>query len=247
MKLSVIIPCKNEEGTVELLLDSLVRQTQAADEIVIIDSHSTDNTIESVRRYAQKLPVRILTAKGKGATHARNEGAAEASGDLLLFIDADVQLPPKLIERMMAQVESRGLEVGGFSQRMDAQKPTLRTSARLMNGYVRAMSFTPWPIFFSCFFMTKKRHLQIGGFDPEIWIMEDYDYAYRARKAGAKFGLIKGTYFIASARRFEEGEGHSVFKALYAELYRYTHGMRLTKPLFTYDMGGKKPKKKSSE
>lgn len=231
----------------ERLLDSMARQTRTADEIVVIDSHSTDNTAKSVMNYAPKLPIRLITAKGKGATRARNEGAAKASGELLLFIDADVQLPPEFIERMMTQIAKRKLEVGGFSQRMDAEKASLRTGARIMNGYVRAMSFTPWPIFFSCFFMTKERHEEIGGFDPEIWIMEDYDYAYRARKAGAKFGLIQGTYFVASARRFEEGEGHSILKALYAELYRYTHGMRLIKPLFTYEMGGNKQKKKSNE
>ncbi len=246
MKLSVIIPCKNEAGTVEKLLDSLVGQTRPADEIVLIDSDSTDATVAAIKSYSSKLPIRLITAKGKGATIARNEGAAIAAGDLLLFIDADVQLPPSLVEEMMQQIEKRRLEVGGFSQRMKAKSRSMRAGARAMNGYVRAMSFTPWPIFFSCFFMTKKRHKQIGGLDTEIWIMEDYDYAYRARKAGAKFGLIKGTYFIASARRFEEGDGHSMFRALYAEAYRYTHGMRLTKPLFKYDMGGTKPKSKKN-
>lgn len=247
MKLSVIIPCKNEEGTVERLLDSLLAQTKPADEIVMIDSHSTDGTVEAIENYAKKLPIKLITAQKKGATFARNEGADVATGELLLFIDADVQLPPTLIEKMMNRIEKQKLEVGGFSQRMETDNSRLRASARAMNGYVRAMSFTPWPIFFSCFFITKKRHEQIRGFDPELWIMEDYDYAYRARKAGAKFGLIKGTYFTASARRFDEGEGHSILRAFYAELYRYTHGMRLTKPLYKYEMGGGKPKKKSNE
>jgi glycosyltransferase involved in cell wall biosynthesis len=246
MKLSVIIPCKNEEGTVERLLESLVRQTQSIDEVIIVDSDSTDGTVASVKSFADRLPIKLVAA-GKGVAVARNEGASVASGDLLLFIDADAQLPPNFISQLTSQVEKRGLEVGGFSQRMQAKGGALRTGARVMNGYVRLMSVTPWPIFFSCFFMTKKRHDEIGGFDSEIWIMEDYDYAYRARKKGAKFGLIKNTYFLASARRFEEGEGHSIMRAIYAELYRYTHGMRLTKPLFTYEMGGDDTKKKSSE
>jgi glycosyltransferase involved in cell wall biosynthesis len=245
MKLSVIIPCKNEVGTLETLLDSLASQTSPVDEVIVVDSHSTDGTAEVAKRYIGKLPLQVITAKEKGATAARNEGAERASGELLLFIDADVRLPDDLIEKTHKQIEKRNLKVGGYAQHMDTTSRGLRTGSRLMNGYVRTMSFTPWPIFFSCFFVTKQLHEKINGFDPELWIMEDYDYAYRARKSGAKFGLIKGTYFIASARRFEEGESHSILRAIYAEAYRYTHGMRLTKPLYTYDMGGQQKKKKN--
>jgi glycosyltransferase involved in cell wall biosynthesis len=247
MKLSVIIPCKNEVGTLELLLESLMAQTRPADEVIVVDSHSIDGTADIAKSYQDKLPLKIITAKEKGATAAKNEGAREATGELLLFTDADVRLPDNLIEKTFEQIEKRHLSVGGYAQHMDTESAGLRTGSRLMNGYVRTMSFTPWPIFFSCFFVTKKLHEKINGFDPQLWIMEDYDYAYRARKTGAKFGLVRGTHFIASARRFEEGEGHSILRAIYAEAYRYTHGMRLTKPLFKYDMGGQKQPKKGSK
>lgn len=247
MKLSVVIPCKNEAGTVEQLLDSLVAQTSAPDEIVVIDSHSTDTTVKAVKAYDKKLPIKIITAKGRGVTAARNEGAAAASGDMLLFIDADIRLPKKLIATMRRQIANRNLEVGGFPQRMIEGGVGLRAGARLMNSYIHLMSHTKAPIFFCCFFATKKIHETIGGFDPEIWIMEDYDYAYRAKKAGAKFGLIKGMYFIASIRRFKKKAGLSIGRALYAELYRYTHGMRLTKPLFTYEMGGDEKNEKTKK
>ncbi len=237
MKLSVIIPCKNEVGTVEKLLDSLVAQTLPVDEVIVIDSHSTDETASVVRGYADRLPIKVIPAKEKGVTHARNEGAEAATGDVLFFMDADVQLQPDLIKKTRQAIVRRGLEVGGFSQRMDAASTELRAGSRVMNGYVNMMSLTPWPIFFSCFFVTKELHELIHGFDPSLWIMEDYDYAYRARKEGAKFGIVRGTYFISSARRFEEGEGHSIFRAIYAEAYRYTHGMKITKPLFDYSMG----------
>ncbi|HEU5121282.1 MAG TPA: glycosyltransferase [Candidatus Saccharimonadales bacterium] len=238
MKLSVIIPCKNEAGTVEHLLDSLILQTHPADEIIIVDSFSTDTTVAVAKDYQQKLPLKIIASTKRGVTPARNLGADTATGELLLFIDADVKLPPNFIASLQLAVNKRHLEVGGFSQRMEARSFGLRFGSHLMNGYVRTMALTPWPIFFSCFFITKAFHTRIGGFDPELWIMEDYDYAYRARKTGATFGIIRGTYFIASSRRFEEGEGHSILRAIYAEIYRYTHGMRITKPLYRYNMGG---------
>lgn len=246
MKLSVVIPCKNEAGTLEHLLDSLAAQSTPVDEVIVVDSHSTDATVDVAKSYQKKLPLRVITATQRGVTPARNQGAAAAKGELLLFIDADVELPQDLITKLQASIKKRHITVGGFSQHMKASSFGLRFGSYFMNGYVRTMSLTPWPIFFSCFFITKALHEQIGGFDPSLWIMEDYDYAYRARKTGAKFGIINGTYFFASSRRFEEGEGHSIMRAIYAEVYRYTHGMRVIKPLYNYDMGGDRDKKKKA-
>lgn len=244
MKLSVIVPCKNEAGVVERLLDSLAAQITPPDEVVVVDSHSTDSTVAVVKTYAQKLPLRLVAAQKKGAAWARNEGAAAATSDALLFVDADVQLPPNFLQTLHQQVTKRRLEVAVFPQHMREGKVGLRVGARLMNGYVRTMSLTPWPIAFTCFFATKKIHDTIEGFDPAIWIMEDYDYVYRAKRTGATFGFVRQTFFYTSPRRFENQATSSIFKAIYAEIYRYTHGMRITKPLFTYDMGGGRKKKK---
>lgn len=245
MKLSVIIPCKNEVGTLEHLLDSLTLQSHPADEVIVVDSHSTDATASVAKSYEDRLPIKVVTAQKKGLAHARNEGAQQASHELLMFIDADVQLPKNCLAKLHQAVTKRHLQVGGFAQHMATSSAGLKFGSYFMNGYVRVMSCTPWPIFFSCFFITKEFHQKLNGFDSEVWIMEDYDYAYRARKAGAKFGLVRGTHFVASSRRFEQKDTHAVLKAAYAEIYRYTHGMRITKPLFTYEMGGEEKTKKS--
>ena len=246
MRLSVIIPCKNEVGVVEHLLDSLKIQTTLPDEIIVVDSHSDDTTASAAAAYGNSLPIKVIKAKGYGIAHARNEGVLAASGDLLLFVDADVRLPSNFITQALRQTAGRSLEVGGFRQRMPSTKWGIRTGSHLMNGYVHLMSLTPWPIAFSCFFATKEAHDAIGGFDPEVWIMEDYDYVYRARQAKAKFGIVRKTFFYASDRRFQSAAALSISQAIYAELYRYTHGMRITKPLYDYTMGGKQATKKKA-
>jgi glycosyltransferase involved in cell wall biosynthesis len=247
MRLSVIIPCKNEVGVVEHLLDSLKAQTTPPDEIIVVDSHSDDATSAVAAAYSNSLPIKVIKAKGYGIAHARNEGVLAASGDLFLFIDADVRLPSNFIAQAFRQVAGRSLEVGGFRQRMPSTNWGIRAGSHVMNGYVRLMSLTPWPIAFSCFFATRKIHEAIGGFDPEVWIMEDYDYVYRARQTKAKFGIVRGTFFHASDRRFQSAAALSISQAIYAELYRYTHGMRITKPLYDYTMGGKPAKKKARQ
>lgn len=239
MKLSVIIPCKNEVGIVENLLDSLVAQDTAPDEVIVVDSHSTDATAKVAKSYAVQLPLRVVTAQEKGLIPARNEGAAAASGDLLLFIDADASLPGSFITQFMAQQAARSIEIGGFSQHMISSRFGLRFGARLMNAYVKIMSMTAWPIFFSCFFATKAVHDSIHGFRESPWTTEDYDYAERAHKLGAKFGIIRGTHFNSSARRFESNTMTTIGSGFYGEVYRYIHALPFVKPPKRYAMGGK--------
>ena len=163
MRLSVIIPCKNEVGIVEHLLESLKTQTMLPHEIIVVDSHSSDATAAVAQQYSDVLPLRVITAKKWGVAHARNEGAEKATGELFLFVDADVTLPPNFIEQLMHQASPRALQVGGFYQRMSSAKWGIHAGARLMNGYVRLMSLTPWPIAFSCLFATKKPMMQSVG------------------------------------------------------------------------------------
>lgn len=241
MKLSVIIPCKNEAGTVNQLLESLVRQTLQADEVIVVDSNSTDTTVEEALGFQNRLAISIVTAKEKGVAHARNTGGNAATGDALIFADADTILPPTFVASAVNLMKN-GVQAGSFTMRMPSAKASVRIGARVMNGYLRMMAKTPWPIGFTCLFSTKEVFMRLEGFDPLLFIMEDYDYVLRARRLGYRTGVCT-TPFTASDRRFINDPAGSAWKGVYGELYRYTHGLRVEKPLFRYDMGGQKPKK----
>ncbi|MGB4957245.1 MAG: glycosyltransferase [Candidatus Saccharimonas sp.] len=236
MKISVIIPCKNEAAIVSRLLKSLSLQTLPANEVIVVDSHSTDGTAKVAMSFKNTLPLHVIAAQEKGVANARNSGGSDASGDMLVFVDADTVLPPGFIADAAAMIQS-GVQVGGFTMRMESNKFTIRAGARFMNGYLRLMAKTPWPIAFTCLFSTKEAFVKLGGFDPSLFIMEDYDYILRAKRAGYKVGVCT-TPFSASDRRFKDDPFGSAWKGAYGELYRYTHGLRITKPLFRYDMGG---------
>lgn len=244
MSITVIIPARNEEEILPKLLQSIYKQTDSIDEIIVVDSHSTDNTATVAKAFASKLPLRVHTAQEKGVAAARNEAAALAKSDYLLFIDSDVTLPKYFIADFKKALRIKHLDMGGFTQRMESKKLGLRFGAQAMNLYARTMSHTPWPIMFSCMFAKRAIHQRINGFDPEIYLMEDYDYALRGHRAGARFGIITSTFFNASPRRYETDDGlASIFRGFYGEFYRYTHGMRVTKPIYEYKMGGKEKKK----
>jgi glycosyltransferase involved in cell wall biosynthesis len=243
VKLSVIIPCKNEATTLPALLESLSRQTHVPDEILVVDSHSTDDTVSIAKSYQESLPITLVTAKKRGVAEARNAGGEVASSDVLLFVDADATFPPVFIKTFLREKSRRKLTAGGFSQRMPSTKKGLEFGAHFMNLYAKTMQYTPWPIAYSCIFSDHSVFKSLHGFDAELFIMEDYDYVHRAKRAGNKIGIVS-VPFLASDRRFIGPNRSPIWHGIYGELYRYTHGLRITKPIYQYSMGGKKSQKK---
>lgn len=89
---SVIVTTRNSGQTLEACLGSVRRQTYPATELVVVDNHSSDRTLEIAHRYADKV-----ATIGPERSAQRNHGASVASGELLLFIDADMVLDPQVV------------------------------------------------------------------------------------------------------------------------------------------------------
>jgi hypothetical protein len=107
-KVSVVVPARNEERTVEAAMRALLALDYPALEVLAVDDRSTDATGRLLDRLGAEDPrlrvrhVRELPAGWLGKTHALAEGAAAARGDWLLFTDADVLFAPDALERAMA-------------------------------------------------------------------------------------------------------------------------------------------------
>src|SRR5262245_53435164 len=92
MKLSVIIPCRNAVKTIEAQLDALCQQEwEGGWEVIVADNGSMDGTREVVARFFGRLPPLLLVdaSTRRGAGHARNVGVKAATGDAIVFCDAD--------------------------------------------------------------------------------------------------------------------------------------------------------------
>src|SRR5688500_11078093 len=110
-KLSVIIPCYNAAATLGVQLAALAAQVYDGSwEVLIADNGSSDGSREMALSYAAAIPgLRVIDASEKrGAAHARNTGAAAASGAYLLFCDADDEMAPGYLQAMSDALDRNG-------------------------------------------------------------------------------------------------------------------------------------------
>ena len=91
---SVVIPCYGQAHFLREAIESVIAQAHPA-EIVVVDDGSPDNTAEVAARYPQ---VRYVRQENKGLAEARNSGFRVATGDYLMFLDADDRLTPNAVE-----------------------------------------------------------------------------------------------------------------------------------------------------
>jgi glycosyltransferase involved in cell wall biosynthesis len=92
MKVSIIIPCYNRESTIKQCIDSVLDQKLSAElEVIISDDGSSDNTLEIVKTYSEKVILleKPIGCKDQGASYARNRGLVRATGDIVGFLDSD--------------------------------------------------------------------------------------------------------------------------------------------------------------
>ncbi len=147
IKVSVVIPVHNEEAYIGACLESLMHQTDPANEIIVVNNNSTDNTAKIARKY----PVKVLTEKKQGLTPARNKGFNQAKYAIIARTDADTILPPnwiKLIKKSF--LDKKLVAVSGPAEFYDLpeliqnshwqSKPTLFKLIKSYNNLVKKMT-----------------------------------------------------------------------------------------------------------
>ena len=101
--ISVVIPAFNVGKFIARTLDSVLAQTRAADEIIVVDDGSTDNTAEVVRSYGTK--VNFIQQDNAGASTARNTGIKAAQSEWVAFLDGDDEWLPEKLEVQLSLPE----------------------------------------------------------------------------------------------------------------------------------------------
>jgi 4,4'-diaponeurosporenoate glycosyltransferase len=102
---AVVIPARDEAGSIAALVRAVVAQARTGDEVVVVDDHSTDDTAAlAAAAGARVVPAPDLPPGWAGKPHACSVGAAATTADVLVFVDADVAPGPHLLDRIATQV-----------------------------------------------------------------------------------------------------------------------------------------------
>lgn len=104
MKISVIVPVYNNEKTILRCIKSIVSQTLADIEIIIVNDGSDDDTPDILNTLTDNR-IRVITQENKGQGYARNCGMAAALGDYIAFVDADDTIEPDMLDKMYELAE----------------------------------------------------------------------------------------------------------------------------------------------
>lgn len=225
---TVVVPTRNSERTIERCLRSIREQTHAAMELIVVDNHSGDSTPESAAALAD-----VVVQAGPERSSQRNVGAARASGSFLVFIDSDMELGRQVISQAVAQARHGADAVvipeESFGEGFWAHCKAVERSCYLHDETVESARF-----------FTRRVFEQVGGFDEEIMAGgEDWDIHERARRAGARFGRTDDIIHHDEGRlrlsetmvtKFYYGRGTGVYVRKHPDLARQQ--FRLIRPAF---------------
>ncbi len=231
MKASVIIPSYNEETTLPLLLKDLEVQTLRDFEVIVADAASTDKTRECARQGGA-----IIVDGGMPAV-GRNAGAARATGEILVFLDADVRIPRTFLEAATTEMDERQL-AAATAQALPASDLAIdRLIHRFANLFVRLNQERDPHAPGYCILARRSVVEAIGGFDETIKVAEDHDFVRRAARHGP-FRMLNNASFHVDVRRYEkEGRIAYSLKAARVTAYRAMHGEITDDSVVEYEFG----------
>jgi len=197
--LSIVIPTYNRRESLQITLDALARQHYPIDqfEVLVVSDGSTDGTEEWLTNYTPPYPFRAITQPNGGPARARNRGIREAVGQVLVFLDDDVEPVPEWLSAHAAHHEA--LEVDAERCVVIAPMlpdPTLRGKEPCWIAWEHVMlekQYTAWRTglwagcgpnhFYSGNASLRRAHLlSVGGFDENFPRQEDVELAYRLER-----------------------------------------------------------------
>jgi glycosyltransferase involved in cell wall biosynthesis len=176
--ISVLLPVFNGERFLAEAIDSVLAQSRRPSELIVVDDGSTDDSAAVARRYRE---VKLIQTENRGPAAARNTGVAEATGDLITFLDADDVMKPDRLERQEAALE----EDPSASFVLGRSEVVVETAERPPSWRAEERMYHQMSLF-----TTRRVFELVGPFDEDLWLGDDTDWLFRAFEAGLRPALV---------------------------------------------------------
>jgi glycosyltransferase involved in cell wall biosynthesis len=197
---SVIIPTYNRAELICQTIENVFQQTYQDFEIIIVDDGSTDDTLQKLAKFGEKI--RVVTQANAGAAAARNRGAKVASGEMIAFQDSDdVWMPTKLEKQLKVLQDARAdvscclcnaemhfADKSTTSFELAWLQPAIESG--LWTNVAEVLSTTS-VLFNQCSLIRSETFKKIGGFDEQYRYMEDYDLPMRLSLEGRTWAFVR--------------------------------------------------------
>ncbi len=196
-RISIIIPVLHEGPIINQAIGNLADLPYDGEvEVIVVDGSPHGETLNAI----EKSEVRKIISK-KGRAYQMNQGAANACGDILLFLHADTELPENALNRISSVMRKGDFVGGAFDLGIKSDRPIFRLiemAASLRSRYTGA------PYGDQAIFLRKEYFHSVGDF-KEIPLMEDVELMRRIKKAGDKIYIISEKVKTSPRRWEKEG------------------------------------------
>lgn len=204
MRISVVIPAYNEEQYLPKTLASIARLTRQPDEVIVVDSFSTDRTQEIARQFGAK----VIRAPKSTIGFARQKGLEAATGDIVAETDADTIVPPHWLT-IIEQTLTRPGVAGTFGCYVvhDGKLP-YRLYITLINP-IMFWLFSRFGVYIpggQNIAFWKNKAIEAGGYPVDFRSLEDYEIVRRLATVG-KIVYRTDNTVVSAGRRGKEGWG----------------------------------------
>lgn len=203
---SIIIPTLNEAKYLPNLLNNLNQQTFKDFEVIVVDGLSDDKTIELAKTFANKLPkLTILSSPRRHVCTQRNLGAKHATGEVLIFSDADNQLDSSFLLGLKYRWEISSADILSCWFRPDISSPQNDSIALALNMFMEIQNnVKPTYLIEGLIAINKSCFNIIGGFDESINFAEGKYLIRSINDLGYRYKIVKDPTYVMSFRRYRK-------------------------------------------
>jgi glycosyltransferase involved in cell wall biosynthesis len=201
-ELTIVIPAKNEAKLIPRLLTSLTNQDyskMASTRVLVADANSTDGTPEIVMSFRDRLNVGVI--RGGMPSYGRNQGAAQADSQYVLFLDADIELADNaLIRRCIERTQKKQLHCV-TTNIVCKDGSWVDKLFYAGNDFFQYLSYLHRPFATGMFMLfDRKKFWELGGFHEQILFAEDYRLSQKVERQ--RFAIVRGGVYTTN-RRFK--------------------------------------------